>query len=266
MSVIVYRSESASYAAKRVAAAAHGLKAIQQRHYRPAPNDGPVIRWDCYEDLAVPQGLDMNPARAVQAARDKIRARAVLGHLAPRTWTEASAVRLPCVIRPRRHKAGLHFHVCNTTAEVLRAIKKLGRRGWYASELIDKAREFRVFVVAGRVAAVSERLPGTSHAIAWNIARGGRLINVNKPYWPVEILAPSIEACRLLGLGFGAVDVCIARDSRVFVFEVNTSPALKNKFTIRQIARSLAHGAAVKPVKDGARKPGSYQHPALREA
>lgn len=267
MNVLIYRSKEASFAAKRIAAAMPGhLRTAQQDHYKPKQGDTAITRLDCYEELADTVD-DWNPAHAVQGARDKIVARAMLGDLSPDTWTDLNVVRVPCVIRPRRHKAGVHFYVARSPADVRKFTAKLRRlrRGWYATQLIDKAREFRVFVVQGRVAAVSERLVGASKTLAWNLAMGGRLINVNRADWPIEILRPSIEACNRIGLGFGAVDVTIDKAGRVYVFEVNTSPALRNKFTIKQIARALAWTGKVNDIKEGAKKASSYQHPALRK-
>lgn len=265
--VIVYRSKSASYAAKRVAAAVAGIRAVQQDSYRPQRDDTAVVRWDCYEKLPTADAIDINPVKAVQAARNKIVSRTVTGDLSPETWTDLPSVQVPCVVRPQRHKAGSHFYVCRTFGAVRAAIKRLSRRDWYASRLLDKAREFRVFVVQGRVVAVSERFPGRADAIAWNLALGGRLINVERKAWPVEVLRVAIEAMRRVGLGFGAVDACLDTAGRAWVFEVNTSPALRNKYTIKQLAKGLAAvGEEPKPVKEGAQKPRSYAHPAVVRA
>ena len=187
--VIVYRSQSASFAAQRVATASNGaIRAVQQDHYRHQPGDTAVVRWDCYERLAIPPEVrDINPYQAVLASREKGQARTLMGPLAPQTWFRLGDVRTPCVVRPRKHKAGVRFFVCRNQDDVARAIRRCGT-GWYASALIDKAREFRVFVVGGRVAAVSERFPGDEASgpgtVAWNLALGGRLANVNRPDWP----------------------------------------------------------------------------------
>ena len=265
--VLVYRSTSASFAAKRVAAASNGdIRAVQQDAYRHQPDDTAIVRWDCYEPLNSPASvLDINPHTAVQLARDKGQSRRHLGDLAPPTWFTPEDVQLPCVVRPRKHKAGFKFLVCRTSVEVRAATRRCGT-GWYASQLIDKAREFRVFVVQGLIAAVSERFPGNDHAIAWNLALGGRLVNINRPDWPVPALKASIEAMRRIGLGFGAVDACIDADGRTWIFEVNTSPALKNAFTIKQLAKALSSpfveaGHLGTPVRDSAKKSRSFAHP-----
>lgn len=263
--VIVYRSTSASFAAKRVAKAGNGkIRATQEDTYRYVGGDRTVVRWDCYEDFGhVPSDIiDLNPALAVQMARDKGTSRRLLAELAPPTWFTRPDIQLPAVVRPRQHKAGRRFFVCHSVGEVIRAVKRCGE-GWYASRLIGKKREFRVFVVQGRVVAVSERFPSSPSDIAWNLARGGRLINVNRKDWPISVVQAGIAAMGRIGLGFGAVDVCLDESDVPWVFEVNTSPALRNKWTIRQIARGLAYEGEVKPVKEGAKKTRSYAHPAV---
>ena len=260
--VIVYRSRSASYAAQRVAKAAPNLRAVQEDSYRPQTGDRTVVRWDCYKNLPSVNANDINPADAVQRVRNKRESRRVLAELAPQTWFDKASIQVPCVIRPKQHKAGRKFFVVRAMNKVLSAVKRCGP-GWYASRLINKRREFRVFVVRGRVVAVSERFPGNSTAIAWNLALGGRLINVARPEWPVPVLRASIEAMRRLGLGFGAVDAALDDAGNPVIFESNTSPALRNKFTIKQIAKGLAWTGEIKPIKDGASKARSYAHPAV---
>lgn len=264
MTVIVYRSRSASFAANRVAAASSGgIRAMQQDAYRHQDGDTAVLRWDCYAELQLQPGIiDINPSSQVTLARDKGASRRALAELAPPTWFTLADVQVPCVIRPRRHKAGQHFHVVQQPSDVRGAVRRCGN-GWYASSLIDKQREFRVFVVQGRVASVSERFPAGPTDVAWNLARGGRLTNVARPDWPVSVLKASIAAMGRLGLGFGAVDACIDTAGQTFIFEINCSPALRNKFTIKQLAKALAFTGDVSPVKTGAKKAKSFVHPAV---
>ena len=226
-------------------------------------NHDRMVRWDCFHPFAgLTAIIDLNPVDAILRSRNKAESRRILAELAPQTWFNKADVQVPCVIRPKRHKAGRRFFVVRETNRILRATRRCGL-GWYASRLIDKTREFRVFIVQGRVVAVSERFGASPTEIAWNIARGGRLINVNRKDWPIAALRASITAMQRLGLGFGAVDVALDQDGTPFVFETNTSPALRNKWTIKQIARGLAWTADVPPVKDGARKAKSFAHPAV---
>ena len=199
---------------------------------------GTILRWGSVIPLLRYEGRVFNSNDAVSLSRNKKASRQVLLDLSPTTWYGLTDVRTPCVIRPRRHHGGYKFFVCNNSTEVLRATKRC-RLGWYATELVDKAEEYRVFVLQGRTVCVSQRFPG-QHAIAWNLGMGGRLINVEKNEWPKIVVIAAINATKRLGLDWAAIDVATAKDGRTVVFEANTAPGLRNKYTINRIAKALS--------------------------
>ena len=90
--------------------------------------------------------------------------------------------------------------------------------------------EFRVHVFKGKVIDVQQKkkrlgFTGTSTGIR-NHSNGYIYARVDIDVPPL-LLSSSIQAVDLLGLDFGAVDVGYReRDSRVFIFEVNTAPGL----------------------------------------
>lgn len=190
-------------------------------------------RWEGNADITI------NSVGAVRLARDKRESRQVLGTLAPTTWVRRQDVRTPCVIRPRRHHAGSRFFVCKTAAEIERAITRCGP-GWYASELINKAREFRVFVLQGRVIRISEKFAGNPADVAWNVAVGGHTKGVTKRHWPIEVAKAALKAARVMSLDWTAVDLSIDTAGKVWVFEANTAPGLTGRFAIEQIAWAFA--------------------------
>lgn len=196
------------------------------------------VRWGTKE--AVPAGVKViNSAEAVAKARDKKASRTVMGSLAPKTWFTLTELKFPCVIRPKTHHAGNRFFVCKSMLEAKVAAKKC-KLGWYGSELIDKDTEFRVFVLHGRVVAVSQRFKGPSHPVAWNMALGGKLINLKQGGWPLNVLKASIEATKLIGLDWAALDVAVEKGTgRVVVFEANTAPGLRNPYTMTCIAKAF---------------------------
>lgn len=200
-----------------------------------------LIRWGSRWPGAA--DITINTAEAVRMARDKRQSRRLLRGLCPTTWDRRGDVQVPCVIRPRRHHAAHGFHVCRSIAEVPRAIARCGL-GWYASELIEKVNEYRVFVFQGRVIRVSEKLPPTVgravHDVAWNLANGGHSRTLKRKAWPITVAVAAIRAANRLGLDWTAVDVGVARDGRVVVFEANTAPGLTNPNTIEQIAFAFA--------------------------
>lgn len=181
----------------------------------------------------------INTAAAVRNARDKRESRRLLGTLAPRTWITRESVVLPCVVRPRRHFAGRRFFVCHTQLELNRAITRCGP-GWYASEIVAKAREFRVFILQDRVIRISEKFPADSTTIAWNFAVGGATKGVVRKNWPIDTAKTALKAARALGLDWTAIDVALGTDGRSYVFEGNTQPGITGKFALEQIAWAFA--------------------------
>jgi glutathione synthase/RimK-type ligase-like ATP-grasp enzyme len=133
------------------------------------------------------------------------------------------------VFRPRVHSRGRHFYVAKGRQECEDAIAKCGE-GWYASPLIDKAAEYRVFVVQGRAVCVAEKTPGNPDDLAWNVAKGGRFDNVRWDDWPLKVVRYAIEAFNLSDLDFGGVDVMVAKDGGVFVIEINSAPSLTSEY------------------------------------
>lgn len=207
----------------------------------PLPDgESVLLRWGSvlneYPDRKV-----LNPRWSVSLAKDKIASRQTLKGLCPETWTHSWSVKVPCVIRPKQHHGGFRFYVCRTPREVRKAIRKCEKRGgWYASPIVDKAREFRVFVLQGRVVRVSERLPNDPSAIAWNYTQGNSMKTVKRIEWPLNAVLASLQGCSRMGLDWAAVDVAIDRDGKAVIFEMNTQPGLSGPRALRQIARAFA--------------------------
>lgn len=191
----------------------------------PAPAYTPnvLVRWGSRREGRA--DIEINTAAAVGLARDKKESRRRLGTIAPTTWFRSAEIRLPCVIRPRRHHAGRKFFVCRTTTEVDRAIARCGP-GWYATELIDKAHEYRVFILQDRVIRMSEKTAPDDNGIAWNVGVGASATGMARKNWPLPVLNAALKAARALSLDWTAVDVVVDKQGRVTVLEANTAPGL----------------------------------------
>lgn len=262
MVCLVYRAKTVGPVCNRLAKVVDGLRFV--RDSQPVP-DGLIVRWG---SVYPTEQKALNTAEAVALAKDKIASRKKLGNLAPPTYFRREDVHLPCVIRPRKHFAGKKFFVCRTPDQIDRAIDKCGRL-WYATHLVDKAHEYRVFVCQGHIVAVSERFPAAdgqgAAKIAWNLAMGGKLINVRYKTWPIPICKAAILAAERLGLDWCAIDLCVDTGGDVWVFEANTAPGLRNPYTMRQIARAFVYAGTHKD--PGQSKGSTWQslmHPALR--
>jgi len=228
-----------------------------------------LIRWGS-RALGFIGARVINTIEAISLARDKQASRRLLNELAPKSWftLEDIPTGLPCVVRPKYHHGGRHFYVCRTPMEMLEATRRCGM-GWYASELIEKQAEYRVFILHGKVVAMSERTPGDPLQIIWNHTHGGHLHNMRRGEWPLEIIRTSLVAMDRLGLDWGAVDVALDMNDRAVVFEVNTAPNLTNTYTIAQIIRAFKWSASNEiPAKRRfpIRKWQHVIHPSLRAA
>ena len=204
---------------------------------QPAAEPEVLIRWG--SRWVGDADITINSVEATITAKNKTLSRQVLRGICPTTWQRRGEIQYPCVIRPRRHHAGQKFFVCQTSTDAERAISRCGP-GWYASELIHKSHEYRVFVLQGRVICVSERFPANPRDVAWNLAAGGRLINVRRGDWPVDSCRAALKAAKKVGLDWSAVDVMVDVTGRTLVAEVNVAPGLRNRYTIEQVAWAFA--------------------------
>lgn len=233
--IIVYRARTVGPICRKLASLSESISAAHEREL-VSPVKEVLVRWGSM--WLGEAEFEINGADAVALSRNKRESRRELGALGPGTWFTRDDLEVPCVIRPKRHHAGRKFFVCHEYADVDRAIRSC-RHGWYASELVDKVREYRVFVLQGRAVCVSERFPNVDGDVAWNLANGGRLTNVRYGEWPVPVILMAIDAMEKLDLDWGAVDLAVRRDGGLVVFEVNTAPGLKNPFTLRRVAKAF---------------------------
>lgn len=234
-----------------------------------------VFRWGCVSN--VPQaGHIVNSAEAIHLASDKKKFRQILqeNDLCPNTWFQRQDVQLPCIVRPKYHHQGRHLYVAHTQTELDQAIGKaaayrLSNGEWYASEIIDKVAEYRVFVVQGRVVCVARKYPANPQAIAWNVFQGGRFENVNWDDWPLKACKEAIKVIELSKLDFGGVDIMMDATGETYTLEVNAAPSLTSPYRQQCFAKAfdyvVQHGKAKIPLinaKGGYRK---FIHPAVCE-
>lgn len=252
-----------------VAQSRTGLRALRAtsrgvRFGRAKPNI--IIRWGCCSE--VPTGNVVNTGRAIGLSSDKSTFRKMLQktNLCPKTWWDEQGVTFPCVVRPQHHEQGEHLYYCENAVQLRRAWNRCGPLG-YISAYIPKVAEYRVFVVSGRAICVAMKTPDDPKAIAWNHADGALFRNVRFCEWPLKSVKASIEAMKLSGLDFGAVDVMVDRDGRPYILEINTAPALESEYRQTCFAKAfdyiVRHGKAVIPLVD--KKAGylKFVHPAI---
>jgi len=238
-----------------------------KRNDQRLPEASHIIRWGVISSARAE--VQINTPAAIHKTANKLGFRKLLAEkdLCPKTWTEASQVLFPCIVRPEMHSRGQNLYVCRDQSDLSRAIRACGF-GWYASEFIDKKSEFRIYAAQNRVVGVGEKHPATSDSVAWNMFMGGSCKNVRWTEWPSKIVKAGLEAHKLSGLDFGAIDVIVDRENRPYVLESNSAPTLAN---YRAQAFAKVFDYMVENGKIGlelSTRPGAYKkfiHPAICE-
>lgn len=132
----------------------------------------------------------------------------------------------PVIVRPLQHSQGRRFYIVKDLAE----LRKYLTPEYYISEIIDKKDEYRVLVLNDKVVEVSVKTKTRDDAdeLIRNHRRGWVFKRI--PYSELEDRALTETARRAIGsigLTFGAVDLCIEKNTgKPYVFEVNSAPGL----------------------------------------
>jgi glutathione synthase/RimK-type ligase-like ATP-grasp enzyme len=202
-----------------------------------------VFRWGCTANTPVRSVV--NTADAIHLGADKPRFRRVLRdrapHTIPLTWFDTDGLaallnigkEFPVVVRPKTHERGRDFHMVNTTEQLMEAIAKCDGE-YYISKFYDKAQEFRIFLVQGRVAFVVEKIPRNKNLPAWGLAYNWN--NVRWGEWNLRVVRIAREAFMESGLAFGAVDIILDKKGDAYVCEVNSAPQLTGEYEQSKVA------------------------------
>lgn len=249
------------------------------RSDRRAFPDDLYIRWGCTAN--VPCKDVLNVSKAIHRVNDKACFRmlcAEKGLAPPSVIVEAhpfddsgvafddTHLTYPLIMRPRNHSQGRNVILATRRADLI----VQGRRfpnGWYASNLIAKVAEYRVFVVSGRVACVAEKTPANKDDLAWNVAKGGRFDVTPWKQWPLRAVKTAIEAFSLSGLDFGGVDVMVDAEGKPYVLEINSAPSLTSPYRQQCMAKCfdyiVRNGKAIIPLIEAKGGYSKFIHPAV---
>lgn len=265
MAYILRRRKLGNTSCKAIAKFAK-LPVTVVRNDHHIPDDDLCIRWGCTSN--VPARKVFNKAEAIHLASDKteFRKKLLMARICPITWfdKESKLITYPCIVRPARHHQGRHLYICWNKKDLDKAVGLCGI-GYYISEYIDKDREFRVFVMQGRVLCVAEKTHPDKDAVAWNKAQGGSFNNVRWDEWPLGALPVALQAHALSGLDFSGVDIISLGNSH-YVLEINSAPSLTSEYRQKCFAAGfdymLTKGKEPIPLKnyEGWRQ---YIHPAI---
>lgn len=232
-----------------------------------------LIRWGCTAPVKAHQVI--NKAAAISEVGDKAGFRRKLNDagLCPSTFfslEEAEqAAQWPYIVRPAVHARGRYLALADDVSSLRQAYRAYGE-GSYISAYVDKAEEYRVFVVQGRVIAVAKKTPGNPNAIAWNVSEGGKFGHVAWGDWPLRAVRVAVEGFNLSSLDFGGVDVMVDQEGRAYICEINSAPSLASPY--RQACFSKAIDWMLENGRDRiplVKKKGGWKkfiHPAISES
>lgn len=240
--VILRRSGVGDPFAKNIVIPGHDVVVHNKDDGSPFPSGADVVfRWGTTSNIPDDPKV-FNSAKAIHKVYDKGVFRKTLSDegVAPKSWVDFGNFlddyggvmhgSNKVIIRPAHHVRSIDLYCTNDLGETYRAFEKCGK-GAYISEYIPKDAEYRVFVVQGRVMAVIRKIPKDKTAISWGCVTQGQFEYVPWSEWPLFATQKAVEAFRLSGLDFGAVDVVslatgISGGNRAYVLEINTAPEL----------------------------------------
>lgn len=200
-------------------------------------DDDWLVRWGCTsrtEKFRLEQQL--NPSKAIievgMKREFRMKCQLEAPGLAPWSVDDVRDVpddySKPMVVRRDRHAQGKDLWLINDKSELIECLIKnnMGHHGWYAGDYVEKAQEFRVYIVEGRVVTLAEKTPEDPDAIAWNVAQGGEFNVVKWDDWNFDVIECALQSFSLTSLDFAGVDIMVGKDGRAWLIEVNSAPSL----------------------------------------
>lgn len=243
--------------------------------------DDLVFRWGC-TSLNLGQTKIVNKSTAIQEVSDKksFRGKLAKAGLAPKFWSDLDEYILDgsykttesILIRPAHHQRSQSLYACTDLSEAVKAIREING-SYYISELIQKTREFRVFVCSNRIAFMIEKTPKDKSEVSWGCVSTGDFKYVDWSDWPSNISAVALLAMKESSLDFGAVDIIVRDgidiyDVQTYCLEINTAPHLSPYYQ-KCVAKCFKH--IIQNGRDHFSDPEGYSwknviHPAIMKA
>src|SRR5690554_492957 len=146
------------------------------------------------------------------------------------------------ILRPQFHHGANDFHVIKSSPdninEALSKFDKYYKEGSYLSQYIKKDKEYRVFIMHKKVVFVIEKIVDNPDEYAWNVANGGRMVNVRWGNWDPVVVNAALLANYHDKLQYGAYDIMVS-NGIAYVLEVNTSPKVEEEYWSSCIAKAF---------------------------
>lgn len=186
-----------------------------------------LLRWGNSYLECPPDTIELNSLEAVKKTSNKLEMAKILSSTPeakfPKVWFIGED-------KPESMNGRMYFRNKFNQAR-LREVCVEG--DFYATEIIDKVREFRVHVFDGEIMGVYEKIPYEGNPDYWkdDVCQFKRLdTSCKESMNGIKGVRPAAKAAvKALGLLFGGADVMIDSSGKVYVNEVNSAPALNSE-------------------------------------
>lgn len=131
----------------------------------------------------------------------------------------------PLIARPTNHFKGIHFYMVKNQDEARHYL----RRGYYIQEVIDNDTEYRVFIFRDKVFEVNVKKQtgqGKKNELIRNFENGWSFYFQAVSDTRQELKDLCRRAMSMVNLDWGAIDCCVDKKGRIYIFEINSAPSL----------------------------------------
>jgi glutathione synthase/RimK-type ligase-like ATP-grasp enzyme len=207
-------------------------------------NENILLRWGTTQKLPINIKV-LNTADNISTTSNKTYFRNLcqthFSGITPKTWFDINDPNIiyPIILRPESHAQGKHLYLCKNKEELKQNLQKLtNKTNYYISEYINKAKEFRIFFIQGKVVWIAEKIPKHITDIAWNVAQGGKFINVPWKQWNINLINDAYKIYNLSKLWLGGVDI-IQDGHNNFIIEINSAPNQTNPYKQQYFTKTI---------------------------
>jgi glutathione synthase/RimK-type ligase-like ATP-grasp enzyme len=193
----------------------------------PRINAEILFRWGA--SYPIESLFEINTPQMIETTDNKKRTRRILkdNHIPiPKTYFNKNEIHnsnhlhYPIIGRTKYHSQGKGVIISNNIRDI-----NADEHSAYWSEVIDKDREFRIYVFFGKIIGAEEKIPNDYNCIIWNFSIGNAIFRIIKQEnYPITVCTLAIQAAEVIGIDFAAVDI-ISKGDQNYVLELNTSPS-----------------------------------------
>ena len=238
-----------------------------------------LLRWGCTTQVPGTY-ITLNKANAITFTSNKTEFRKHLQeihpNIVPQTCFKGDIITwgmFPLILRHEHHAQGKFLWYCENRETFVENFNDYyntyGKNtNYYLSKYIPKVKEYRICFVQNRVAWIAEKIVENLSTIAWNVAQGGKFINVRWKDWPLDTIEKALLAHKESGLFLSGVDIMVDDEGRSYIIEVNSAPSHTSPYRQSCVAKCLSwciqnmHWDNM-PLNEEYNKYRKYTHPGL---